>query len=120
MRWLICLVSVIAPGMSAFKKELTTWSKLIDTLATFAQSAIESSISALNGTTLKDIKTLQESVRSLEANSQSLRNMRRVNSHTKIGTKKDPMTFKLLKASKVQANAKAHAHIIIATRAKTY
>ena len=107
--WHICLDLVTAPGMNAFKKEQTTWSKPIDILAISAQFATESFTSASNGITLRDTKISQDFVKNLEANSRNHKGMRKENNHTKIGTRKDLMTFKSLKINKVQANALDHA-----------
>jgi hypothetical protein len=42
--------------------------------------------------------------------------MKKVSSHTKIGIKKEVMTYYLLKISKILASAQVHAQIIKAIR----
>lgn len=93
------MVLVTVPGTNACKKEPIIWNKPIDILVTFAQFATENSTSASDGTMSRDTKISPDFVKSLEANSPSLRDMRKTRVLIKIGIKKDTMISKLLKTN---------------------
>ena len=118
MSWLICSDLVTAPGTNAFKKEPTTWNRLIDILATSAQSATESSTNALDGIMSRDITTLPEFARNSVDTSQSHKDMRKTSNPTRTGIKRDMMTFNLKKKNWVHPNAMDTAHTNMVTLTK--